>query len=214
MTVGPGSGAAGGGRGHETTGGGPTWPMPAGGPGYGAAGGPGYGAAGGPGHGLAASARAQMRASTVDRDRVVDILTKAFAEGRLTKDEHEARVGRAMSAPTFADLDAVVTDLPGAAPPAPPKTNQLAIASFVCGVGQVVFWLLATIPAIILGHMARRQIRRTGESGAGMALAGLILGWTGLALQVLLLVGIILFAAAVAHAVHAPVDQVPPPPPG
>jgi uncharacterized protein DUF4190/uncharacterized protein DUF1707 len=184
MTVGPGSGSAGGRR--------------------------GYGAQSSPGYAVAASGRAQLRTATVDRDRVVDLLTKAFAEGRLTQEEHEARVGRAMSAATFADLDAVVADLPGDGPLTPPQTNQLAIASFVAGVGQVVFWILATIPAIILGHMARRQIRRTGEQGSGMALAGLILGWAGLALQVLLLVGFILFVAAIAHAVH----QVPPPPAG
>jgi hypothetical protein len=35
------------------------------------------------------------------------------------------------------------------------------------------------IPAIILGHMARRQIRKSGEQGDGMALAGLILGYVG-----------------------------------
>lgn len=191
MTVGPGYGTTGGGPGYGAAGSGPTWPMPAGGP--------GYGAPGGPGHGLAASARAQMRASTVDRDRVVDILTKAFAEGRLTKDEHEARVARAMSAPTFADLDAVVADLPGVAPPAPPKTNQLAIAALVCGVGQVMLWPLITVPAIVLGHMARRQIRQTGEQGAGMALAGLLLGWAGAAIAVLVAIAVILIFVAVAN---------------
>ena len=171
--------------------------------------GPVSGARRGPGHAVAASGRAQLRTSTADRDHVVDLLTKTFAEGRLTKDEHDARVGQAMAAVTFADLDAVAADLPGSGPVAPPATNQLAIASFVCGVGQVVFWTLATIPAIILGHMARRQIRRTGEQGAGMALTGLILGWVGLALQVLALATIITLAVFVAHSLNAP-----PPPAG
>jgi hypothetical protein len=36
-----------------------------------------------------------------------------------------------------------------------------------------VFWPLG----IVFGHMARRQIRRTGEGGAGLATAGLVLGY-------------------------------------
>ena len=51
-------------------------------------------------------------------------------------------------------------------PPAPP-TNGLAIASLVCGVGAFVIGL-SFIPAIICGHIARGQIRRTGERGGGM----------------------------------------------
>ena len=73
----------------------------------------------GPGFG-AGVPRAQMRASTVDRDRAVEVITRAYTEGRLTKDEHDARVERAMTAATFAELDLVVIDLPGAGPPQPP----------------------------------------------------------------------------------------------
>ena len=70
-------------------------------------------------------------------------------------------------------------------PPAPP-TNGLAIAALVCGVGGFVVGL-SFIPAIICGHLARRQIRQTGEQGAGMALAGLILGYVGIALFIVLI---------------------------
>ena len=38
---------------------------------------------------------------------------------------------------------------------------------------------------MVLGHVARRQIRRTGEDGAGLALAGLLLGWAGVTLLVI-----------------------------
>jgi len=75
------------------------------------------------------------------------------------------------------------------------KTSGLAIAALVCGIGQVLIGILAGIPAIILGHMARSRIRQTGEQGAGMALAGLILGYIGLALTIL----VIIIAIAVAH---------------
>jgi hypothetical protein len=152
-------------------------------------------------------ARAQMRASTADRDRAVELLTRAYTEGRLDKDEHDARVERAMTASTFAELDSVVIDLPGAgpvapAPPAPPqwaKTNSLAITSLICGIAQMMFGPLATIPAVVCGHMARNQIRRTGEQGAGMALAGLILGWIGVGFTALLVLVAVLAVVAVSR---------------
>ena len=158
----------------------------------------------GPGYGAANMARAQMRASTADRDRAVELLTRAYTEGRLDKDEHDARVERAMTAAPFAELDAVVMDLPGAgpvvpAPMAPPqlvKTNSLAITSLICGIAQFMFGPLATIPAVVCGHVARNQIRRTGEQGAGMALAGLILGWIGVGFTVLLVIAAVLLVAA------------------
>ncbi len=62
----------------------------------------------------------------------------------------------------------------------------------ICGIVQFFgIWLLGTIPAIVLGHMARRQIRQRGEQGAGLALTGLILGYVGLALTVIVVIIII-----------------------
>jgi NhaP-type Na+/H+ or K+/H+ antiporter len=46
--------------------------------------------------------------------------------------------------------------------------------------------------------VARSQIRRTGEQGAGLALAGLILGWVGVGFTVLVLIAAALIAAAAA----------------
>jgi hypothetical protein len=135
--------------------------------------------------------RGQMRAADADRDRVVEFLNTAFSEGRLSKDEYDARLESALSARTYADLDQLVTDLPaarGAAVTPMARTNGLAIASLACGIGQFAFGPLATIPAIVLGHMARHQIRRTGEQGAGLALAGLMLGWAALILGIVLMV--------------------------
>jgi len=159
----------------------------------------------GPGYG-AGVARAQMRASTVDRDRAVELVTAAYTEGRLDKDEHDARVERAMTATTFADLDAVVSDLPGGRPPAPQvmlRTNPLAITSLVCGIAQIMFGPFATIPAIVCGHVGRSQIRRTGENGAGMAVAGLVLGYAGLVLGLLATVGIAALIVAAARSGQA-----------
>jgi len=70
-------------------------------------------------------------------------------------------------------------------------TNGLAIASLVLGLGQIFLWILSGIPAIICGHIALSQIKRTGQDGRGMAIAGLILGYLGLVAFVLLIVVVI-----------------------
>ena len=160
------------------------------------------------GHGYpeAGGGQARMRAADADRDRVAGILSTAYSEGRLSRDEYDARLESALSARTYADLDHVVTDLPAAqaavpSPAAPimvtpqARTNGLAIASLACGLGQFAFGPLATIPAIVLGHMARSQIKRTGEQGAGLALAGLVLGWGAVILGIVLIIAGLAIAA-------------------
>jgi hypothetical protein len=137
------------------------------------------------------SGHGNIRASDADRDRVAGMLGTAYSEGRLSKDEYDVRLEAGMAARTYADLDQVVADLPVRAPAGPAavpsvaRTNGYAIASAACGIGQFVAGPLATIPAIVFGHMARNQIRRTGEQGAGLALAGLVLGWGAVILAVI-----------------------------
>ena len=136
----------------------------------------------------------QMRASDADRDRVVERLNVAYSEGRLSKDEHDGRLENALSARTYADLDQLVADLPATpaaavAPVAPvAKINGLALASLACGFAQFFFGPPVAIPAIVFGHVARRQIKRTGEQGAGLALTGLVLGWATVILTILFIV--------------------------
>jgi hypothetical protein len=60
-----------------------------------------------------------LRAADSDRDRVAEQLRQAAAEGRITFDELDERVSLAYAAKTFADLDAITSDLPGAAVSAP-----------------------------------------------------------------------------------------------
>jgi hypothetical protein len=55
----------------------------------------------------------RLRASDADRDHVVDRLHTAATEGRLSPEELDERVHRALTAVTYADLDAVLDDLPG-----------------------------------------------------------------------------------------------------
>lgn len=58
------------------------------------------------------------------------------------------------------------------------KTNTLAIVSLI---------LAFFIPLVgaILGHVAMGQIKKTGEQGRGIALAGVIIGWVFTALSIL-----------------------------
>lgn len=63
-----------------------------------------------------------LRVSHADRDRMVEILRDAAADGRLDTDELEERVERALTARTFADLEPLAEDLPVAAP-APPSVR-------------------------------------------------------------------------------------------
>jgi hypothetical protein len=91
----------------------------------------------------------------------------------------------------------------------------LAVASLVCALMQVFSLGITAIPAVILGHLARGQIRRTGERGDGMATAGLVLGWLGIAFFVLLVVGVTAMATTHGGAVNAHPFQGPgfqPPP--
>jgi hypothetical protein len=141
-----------------------------------------------------------VRATDRDRDATIDVLQESYATGRLTADEHAARVGQAMAARTYADLDRLTADLPrrpfypdAPRPAMPRRTNGYAVAALVWGAGHPVAGGRTTNPAIVLGHVARRQIRETGEDGRALATWGLILGWAGAAAATLLVLLIMAF---------------------
>ncbi|WP_425841654.1 DUF4190 domain-containing protein [Microbacterium sp. PA5] len=79
-----------------------------------------------------------------------------------------------------------------------PRTNPLAITSMVSSiVGFALAWTwvlaLGVIVGVITGHIALSQIARTHEKGRGMALAGVIVGWVGIGIGLLIAVVIGLF---------------------
>jgi hypothetical protein len=148
---------------------------------------------------MTGSEYSRMRACDEDRERTAEVLRTAFVEGRLRQDELDERLGRVYDSRTYADLAAQTSDLPMQRPlPVLPQTrsyvpsgtNGLAIGAFVCGMLELVTFGLTAVPAVILGHNARRQIRRTGQDGDGLAVTGLVLGWVGIALFALLIVGL------------------------
>jgi len=127
-----------------------------------------------------------MRAASADRERAVDVLKAGFTEGRLTQEEYNERAGRAYAARTYGELTALTADLPAGPVPAvwpvpvyqpPMTTNSLARASLVLGVAEFFTMGLTAIPAIICGHMAKREMRQTGQRGDGLATSGLVLGY-------------------------------------
>jgi hypothetical protein len=59
----------------------------------------------------------------------------------------------------------------------PQPTNGLAVAALVLGIVWA-FWLGSAL-AIVFGHVALGQIRQRNQSGKGMAVAGLVLGYVG-----------------------------------
>jgi Domain of unknown function (DUF1707) len=59
--------------------------------------------------------RDELRAAHEDRDRVVEVLRVAAGDGRLTSEELDERVGAALTARTYGELAALLSDLPDAA---------------------------------------------------------------------------------------------------
>src|SRR3954447_4241381 len=121
----------------------------------------------------------QLRASDADREAAAERLRQACLEGRLDSDELDGRLGEAYAARWTADLQRLTADVTPAAPPPPPvpygnaapavpETNGLAIASLTAG----ILWLgwLGSIAAVVFGHVALSQIKRSGgrETGQGL----------------------------------------------
>ena len=75
-------------------------------------------------------------------------------------------------------------------PPLAARTNGMAIGAVVAGI--LFFTWIGAVLAVVFGHLARRQIRRAGgwERGDGLAVAGLVLGYAGLAVLVCTLLSV------------------------
>lgn len=134
-----------------------------------------------------------LRVGDADRNWVVEALNEAWADGRLADDELEGRRDKALRALTYGELERVTADLPDGAGLVRswpggvahrPRSKQ-AVASAALGLGG---WLgptfFAWIPAIVLGHQARRDIRRGGTAGFDLTTIGLAAAYAGMGLLV------------------------------
>ena len=106
----------------------------------------------------AAAGRDQLRASHADREQVIGTLKNAFVQGRLTKDELDARAGQALAARAHADLAALTADIPPgraaagpARPPAPARRRPLARAAAKSGICLII--AAAAIAAVFVSGL-------------------------------------------------------------
>ena len=113
-----------------------------------------------------------MRCSDADRERTSARLRDAAAEGRLTMDELEDRLGGVYAARYHHELDALVTDLPRAAVPAIAATGWRAVLA--------ALWMqLKADVSLLLGRGG------AGWTGRRLVLAGIV---------VLVLIGVMVSA--------------------
>lgn len=80
--------------------------------------------------------------------------------------------------------------------PASQRTNTMAVLS-------LIFAFFFSLLAVIFGHVALGQIRRTGEQGSGMAVAGLILGYLGCFVGVAITIWLIASGVAAANSYNS-----------
>jgi hypothetical protein len=100
--------------------------------------------------------------------------------------------GAAPDAPAYGaapDAPAAYSAQGYAAPGGEDKTNVLAIVSLVSA-------FFVSLAAVICGHIALSQIKKTGEKGRGLAIAGLVLGYLGLIFGTIFFVVIIITTLA------------------
>jgi hypothetical protein len=72
----------------------------------------------------------------------------------------------------------------------PAQTNPLAVGSLIVSICSAVFCCgLPGIAGAIMGHIARKQIReQPGQTGEGLALGGIIVGWIAFGISIVLVV--------------------------
>jgi uncharacterized RDD family membrane protein YckC len=103
--------------------------------------------------------RERVRASDRDRDEVVERLSEAAAEGRLTADELDERLTQAFSAATYGELDTLTDDLPVPVPTSPP--SRLARAGWWRRFGA---WLLDGIVVGLVTGILSGVLHGVGSS--------------------------------------------------
>jgi hypothetical protein len=99
--------------------------------------------------------------------------------------------GAAGSAPAYGQ------SAPAYGQPAGAKTNTLAIIALVASLAGFLTGI-GFIAGVICGHISLGQIKKTGEQGRGMAIAGLIIGYVGILLTIILTIVFIAFIATLA----------------
>jgi Domain of unknown function (DUF1707) len=114
----------------------------------------------------------RLRASQVDREQVISALKAAFVQGRLAKDEFDARVGQTLASRTHAELAVITADIPagptGVQPTRMPDQPALDVRSGAC----------VTVSAAVLAAALWAAAWSAGSAAAGaaaLALTGVVI---------------------------------------
>ena len=113
----------------------------------------------------AQAASASLRASRADRERVIDLLKAAFVQGRLARDEFDARIGQVLASRTYAELAAATasatatatTDIPAALIETPPRLpartrDRVSMNTAVtAGAGVILVANVGMLAALFIG---------------------------------------------------------------
>jgi len=110
-----------------------------------------------------------LRASDADRDQVATLLSTAYAEGRLSREEHDERIDQLMAAKTFDDLLPITQDLVIVGPPAPVATPQSSSRFAIDTTGQN---LESDKMIAIFGGVTRKGRWRVRKNTHALALFG------------------------------------------
>ncbi len=122
-----------------------------------------------------------LRASHADRERVVDVLKAAFVQGRLAKDEFDARLGQALASRTHAELASLTFDLPAGPPSARPPRQPARATPRIA--------LTVTVTTLLTAGLWAGVLAAQPDSGAvAMLVFAFTFAWTG----ILLLTGSVL----------------------
>ena len=113
-------------------------------------------------------------ASDGDRDTAARVLNEAFAEGRLTADEHAGRVREAYAARTWRELAGLAADLPGPAISLGPAGAAGPALAAVPKLDWCLLWALLILcpPAGIAWLLAARHRSSAGQRHLGTAGGG------------------------------------------
>lgn len=119
-----------------------------------------------------------------------DATTQRYWDGSRWTEHRSPVQGAAPGAAVGAPVGAAPVGQVGVQPVAvqQQKTNGMAIASMVLG----ILWLywVGSVLALVFGYVGKKQIDESGgmQSGRGMAIAGIVLGWVGVGFLLLFLV--------------------------
>lgn len=134
----------------------------------------------------AGAADGGLRASHADRDQVLEVLKAGFVQGRLTKDEFDARVSQTFASRTYAELAVLTADIPAEravsrsrrTPARTPKPAVgwsigvimaaiVLVSAVLTGNGQLIYLAVVTVCGaafVTVGQLLySRQQRRLGS---------------------------------------------------